>query len=145
MERIEGLGPTLGRCAHLAKERMDVRLSRYDVTPVQTHVLLYLYRSGGQAPQCELTEYLKVKPSTANGILDRMAEKDLVERTVSGTDARRKLITLTETGRTQQALFHASFQTVEDLMVRDFTDAEKERLRTLLARVIHNLEEDRTT
>ena len=47
------LGPTLGRCAHLARAGMEARLSRYEVTPVQTHVLLYLFRHGGQAPQWE--------------------------------------------------------------------------------------------
>jgi hypothetical protein len=62
---------------------MEARLSRYEVTPAQSHVLLYLFSHGGQAPQCEVTEYLKVKPSTANGILDRMAEKELVVRSVS--------------------------------------------------------------
>ena len=36
------IGPLLGHAAHLARERMDVRLARYDVTPAQTHVLLYL-------------------------------------------------------------------------------------------------------
>ena len=59
---------------------MEARLSRYGVTPVQTHVLLYLFRHDGQAPQCQVTEFLKVKPSTANGILDRMVEKGLVDR-----------------------------------------------------------------
>lgn len=81
------LGPMLGRCAHLSRAGMEARLSQYEVTPVQTHVLLYLIRHGGQAPQCQVTDFLKVKPSTANGILDRMVEKDLVVRSVSGSDA----------------------------------------------------------
>lgn len=144
MHQISALGPTLGRCAHLARERMDARLSPYDVTPAQTHVLLYLHRQGGQTPQNELTEFLKVRPSTANGILDRMAEKGLVERRVSGSDARRRLITLTEKGRTQHALFFENFQTVEDLMVRGLTEGEQAQLRGLLGRIIQNLEEDRT-
>lgn len=61
---------------------------QYDVTPAQMHVLLYLGRNGGQAPQCELTGFLRVKPPTANGILDRLEEKGMVVRSVSGTDAR---------------------------------------------------------
>ena len=50
MEPVTPLGPLLGRCAHLARERMDARLADCDVTPAQTHVLMYLMRSGGQAP-----------------------------------------------------------------------------------------------
>ena len=66
------LGPLLGRAAHLTRERMDARLAQFDVTPAQTHVLLYLHDHGGKAPQREVVEHLKVKPSTVNGILDRM-------------------------------------------------------------------------
>ena len=69
------LGPLLGHAAHLARERMDARLSRYDMTPAQTHTLLYLCGHGDSVPQREVVEHLRVKPSTANGILDRMEEK----------------------------------------------------------------------
>ncbi len=144
MHQNNALGPLLGRCNHLARERMEVRLAQYDVTPAQTHALLYLHRHGGQAPQYELTEFLKVKPSTANGILDRMVEKGLVVRSVSGTDARKRFITLTDKGREKQSMFQRSFQDAEELIVRGLSPDEVETLRALLGRVIQNLEEDRT-
>lgn len=143
MYQNNAMGPMLGRCANLVRERLDVRLSQYDVTPAQTHALMYLYRHGGQAPQCEVTAFLRVKPSTANGILDRMEEKGLLMRSVSGADARRRLITLTDKGLQQQTLFQRSFQDAEELMVRGMTPGEVELLRDLLGRVIRNLEEDR--
>ena len=121
---------------------MDSRVSQYDVTPVQTHVLLYLQHHGGRAPQQELADYLRVKPSTANGVLDRMEEKGLVRRSVSGSDARRRFITLTEKGAEQQAIFQQSFLEVERAMVRGFTQEERDLLQNLLDRVIQNLEED---
>ena len=39
LRREPSLGPTLGWAAQLAKARMDARVSQYDVTPAQTHVL----------------------------------------------------------------------------------------------------------
>lgn len=140
-----GLGPALGWAAKLAKANMDARVSRYDVTPAQTHVLLYLQQHGGRVPQHELVEFLRVKPSTANGVLDRMEEKGLVRRSVSGSDARRRLITLTEKGAEQQALFQQSFLDVEEAMVRGFTREERETLCVLLDRVIENLKEESET
>ena len=71
------LGPLLGHATHLARERMDARLSRYDMTPSQTHTLLYLSSHGYTAPQRDVVEHLRVRPSTANGILDRMEEKNI--------------------------------------------------------------------
>ena len=59
------LGPLLGHAAHLTRERMDARLSRYDMTPAQTHTLLYLCGHGDCAPQRDVVSHLRVKPSTA--------------------------------------------------------------------------------
>lgn len=144
-ERCQSLGPTLGWAAQMAKAAMDARVSRYDVTPVQTHVLLYLQRHGGQVPQQELADYLRVKPSTAGGVLDRMEEKGLVRRSVNGADARRRLITLTEKGAEQQSLFQQSFLDAEETMTRGLSLEERETLLSLLNRVIQNLKEDSET
>ena len=143
---VRGLGPALGWAGRLAKANMDARISRYDVTPAQTHVLLYLHHhGGGQVLQHELTGHMRVKPSTMNGVLDRMEEKGLVRRSVSGSDARRRLITLTEKGAEQQALFQRSFQDAEEAMVRGFSQEERETLCALLDRVIQNLKEETET
>ena len=137
------LGPMLGRCAHLARERMDARMSRFGMTPAQTNVLRYLRQNGGQMPQRELLENLRVKPSTVNGILDRMEEKGLVERSVSGTDARQRVVVLTPAGIEREAEVKQSFLEAEALIARGLTEEETDTLRSLLERVIHNLEEDR--
>lgn len=144
MHDTNSMGLLLGRCANLARERMDARLGRYDVTPSQAHALLFLDRAGGQTSQYELTKFMRVRPPTANGIVDRMAEKGLVVRSVSGADARRRLITLTEKGRETQTQFQEVVGEAESLIVRGLTRAEIEALRELLRRVAQNLEEDRT-
>ena len=136
------LGPALGRCAHLAKARLEARLTQYGITPVQAHVLLYLFRSGGEASQSEVTAFLKVKPSTANGVLDRMEEKGLVTRSVSRDDARQRQISLTQQGQEQQALLREDFDRFEALLVQDFTPEEETQFRKLLKRMIANLEEE---
>jgi len=137
------LGPMLGRAAHLAKERMDVRLSHCDVTPAQAHTMLYLYRHNGQALQCDVIRHLKVKPSTANGILDRMEEKNLVARSVSGSDARYRLVTLTEKGANLQRSLHQVLEKTEHIMLAGLSPAEQDLLFSCMERVIQNLEEDR--
>ena len=137
------VGPTLGRGGQLARERMEARLSRCDATPAQSHVLLYLNRQGGVATQGEVTAFMKVKPPTANGVLDRMAEKGLIERTVSNTDARQRLIRLTEKGRCQLSILRKAFQDTEQMMLRGLSPEEQDQFCRLLGRIIQNLEEDR--
>ena len=138
------LGALLGRCAHLSRERLDARLTQYDVTPAQIRVLLYIHHHGGQVPQCEVIKHLKVKPSTANGILYRMEEKGFVTRSVSDSDARYRLIRLTEKGERQQTEFRRLLMEVESLMTQGWTPEERELFVRLLDKIVENLEEDRT-
>ena len=140
-ERV--LGPLLGYCANKARERLDARLTEYDVTPTQIQVLHYLYHHDNQAAQRDVTAYLKVKPSTANGILNRMEEKELLRRSVNGADARKRWITLTEKGIARQESCRQAFMEMETLMVQGLSESEREQLFALLLRVYANLEEDR--
>ena len=95
--------------------------------------------------QREVVEHLRVRPSTANGILDRMEEKGLIRRTADENDQRQKQVTATEKGRELNSLVQAAFQEAEAVMVKGLRLEETEALRLLLYRVIENLEEDRTT
>ncbi len=137
------MGPLLGHCAHLFRECLDARLAEYDVTPAQVHVLHYLYHNGNRASQSEVTVHLKVRPSTVNGILDRMEEKDLLRRSVSESDARKRMVTLTEKGLEKQQALRQKFEDAETVMKKGLSDTEEEQLRELLRRVMTNLEEDR--
>ena len=139
------LGPTLGHAAHMARAALLNRVSKYDVTPAQTHVLLYLHDHGGQSLQRELTGHMRVKPSTMNGVLDRMEEKGLVRRSISGRDARRRILTLTDKGEEEQTAFQQSYLDAEEAMVRGFSQEERETLLRLLDRVIQNLKEESET
>ena len=143
MQEMKPLGPLLGYCAHLFRERLDARLAQDDVTPAQVRVIHYLYHQGGSAPQCEVTAHLKVRPSTANGILDRMEEKGLLRRTVSETDARRRRIELTEKGIDKQETLRHKFEEAETLMTGGLSGEELEQLHQLLFCIMTNLEEDR--
>ena len=143
MQDFKPLGPLMGHCFRLGRARMDARLESYDVTPAQMHVLHYLYHHGNQADQCEMTAHLKVKASTAAGILERMEEKGLIRRAVSEADARHKRITLTEKGMARQSRFKEVFEEVEGQMTKGFTPEEAAQLYALLMKVRANLEEER--
>lgn len=143
MTQERSLGALLGRSGHMAKERMDARLSDMGITPAQAHVILYLHRSGGEAPQQDITRFMKVKPPTVNGILDRMEEKGLICRTVSEADGRCRKVVLTARGRQRQGELEAVHGETEEIMQKGLSQEEREILWQLLCRVVINLEEDR--
>ena len=76
----DGFGPLLGYCDHQACRLMVRRLRRFDVSPMQCRTLTYLHRQTGDVTQKMLQQHLMVRPSTVNGIVDRLEEKGLVTR-----------------------------------------------------------------
>lgn len=143
MDEPKLLGQQLHYASHLFRDRADVRLAKYDVTPVQAHVILFIARNGGNVTQQALGAYLRVKPSTVNGIVDRMIEGGFVTRSTDESDARRRHILLTQAGRVQMELFRQDLQQVESLCESCFTLEELQQFLAFLDRMIHKLEEDR--
>ena len=84
----DGFGPLLGYCDHQACRLMVRRLRRFDVSPMQCRTLTYLHRQTGDVTQKMLQQHLMVRPSTVNGIVDRLEEKGLVTRSTGKTDGR---------------------------------------------------------
>ena len=133
MKKPELIGPLLGYCNHRAYQRMEQKLRRYGVTPIQCRSLTYLHRQPGPVTQKQLQQHLAVKPSTVNGIVDRLVEKGMLTRTPGEKDGRCRILRLTEAG-----------QRIEDLIHRGMDPQETETLRRLLLRAADNLtsEED---
>ena len=142
-KKPELIGPLLGYCNHRAYLSMDKKLRRYGVTPIQCRTLTYLHRQPGPVTQKQLQQHLAVKPSTVNGIVDRMVERGLVERSADASDARRRRVALTQGGMMQLERCRRELLDTERLMEKNFSPGELAQLHGLLGRVIQILEEDR--
>lgn len=142
--------PELGRmiacCGHLVKQCGDNRLRQagYDVTPPQSHLLMYLSRcrAGREVSQRELERELRLKPSTVNGIVGRLEEKGCISRRASTADARCRLVSLTEAGRARVAAFRTALADTNRRSTACLTEEERRQLAGLLSRVIANLENE---
>ena len=79
-ERPEHFGALFGYCDHQVHKLMGKLLNRYDVSPMQCRTLMYLHGTDGQVNQKTLERHLMVKPSTVNGIVDRLEENGAAQR-----------------------------------------------------------------
>lgn len=143
MDESRTLGQMINCAAHLFRERADARLAKYDVTPAQAYVILYLSRQGGQVTQQSLGAHLRIKPSTVNGIVDRMVERGLIKRSLDEFDARRRHLLLTDEGGIQLQCFRQELLEAENVLESCFTPKELVEFQTFLGRVIQKLEEER--
>lgn len=139
------LGRMIGYCAHLGMRYNEKLLRRdgYDVTPVQSHVLMYLSCRDNQAVnQRDLEKELHLKPSTVNGIVSRLEEKGCIIRRASPADGRCRLVSLTEAGQKRVDAFRAVIANTGRRYASFLTNEEEAALRDLLSRIIENLEKE---
>ena len=144
-ERPEHFGPLFGYCDHQVQKLLDRRLRQYDVSPMQCRTLTYLHEAEGEVNQKQLERHLRVKPSTVNGIVDRLEEKGMVRRSVSEWDGRCRLLSLTEEGRRFHDDFQDVLRQVNDRLERGFSQEEKAVFTDFLLRAARNLADEEET
>ena len=146
MDKLPELGRMISYCGHLGKLSNDqlLRQAGYDVTPAQTHLLLHLacWTGEQEASQRDLERKLRLKPSTVNGIVDRLEAKGYVSRRASPQDGRVRLVSLTEAGRSKVQDFHVIVEETERRFTAGLSEQERGQLRQLLSRIIENLENE---
>ena len=145
MRDAPDLGRSIAYCSRLGMVYIDkrLRLSGYDVTHVQSRTLMILSCRGDEdVTQRELEKELQLRPSTVNGIVNRLEEKGYVTRRTSPSDGRCRLVSLTEAGRQQVAAFEAIMDDTGQRYARCLSPDEAATLQNLLARVIENLENE---
>lgn len=146
MDEPPELGRLISYCGHLGKMSNDqlLRQAGYDVTPVQTYLLVHLACWTGEqaASQRDLERKLRLKPSTINGIVDRLEAKGYVSRRTSPQDGRVRLVCLTDAGRGKVQDFHAIVEETERRFTAGLSGQEREQLKALLCRIIENLENE---
>jgi DNA-binding MarR family transcriptional regulator len=71
---------------------------KYQVSAPQLSSLLALYENG-PLPPSQIAKYIMVNSSTVTGIIDRLEQKRLVQRSRISTDRRVITVTLTDKGR----------------------------------------------
>ena len=139
----KNLGRLISCCGKMVKLNVDTELRRsgYNVTPVQSQALIYLHRHRGEdVTQRDLERALELKPSTINGIVERLLEKGYISRCTSPTDGRCRLLQLTAEGEAMVDSFRTAISRTDDTVLADLTEEEQELLDSLLRRIYKNLE-----
>lgn len=139
------LGRLLGCCGRLAKLNVDAELRRrgYDVTPVQSHALIYLSKHRDEEiTQRDLEKAMSLKPSTINGIVERLLEKEFITRCPSPRDGRCRLLQLTDAGQKMVDSFREALDQTDRSVAADLSEEEQILLDGLLRRIIAYLENE---
>lgn len=125
--------------AHQMKNYADKRLDDFGITQEQSHTLGYIYRHQEEGMTQNIIRSLDRKGSTVSSTLKILESKGLIYRKVNPKDTRSKLLKLTDEGITLVESFIKIFDEIEENMLKDFTDNDKEKLREYFDRMMNNL------
>jgi DNA-binding MarR family transcriptional regulator len=95
-----------------------------DLTPPQFDIIATLGNTSGM-PLKELGEKTLITKGTLTGVVDRLADKKLVQRIASPSDGRSQIVQLTPQG---EALFAQVFPEHLDYMAQAFTELSAQDL-----------------
>ena len=111
------------------------------LTSTQSEAIRYILKNYRAKPlsAANLMEYLQLSQSTVAGIIQRLEQKELIERTVSEADARKSIIKPTTKGlELEEALKQSAVET-EALLLNGMTREEQERFNYLLQKALDNM------
>ncbi|WP_419190802.1 MarR family winged helix-turn-helix transcriptional regulator [Saltatorellus ferox] len=118
---------------------MNRKLAPTGITLRQVQVLATLSLFGERS-QVDLSEDLRVEPSTVVRVLDRMERDGWVERHPAPDDRRKKLIRTTDKVKPTWNKIINLGEEVRDLATAGFSEEELETLKSLLGRIQENLD-----
>ena len=145
MRKAPDVGRSIAYCSRLGMLYVEKQLRQagYDVTPAQSRTLMYLSCRKDQAvTQRDLEKELRLRPSTVNGIVNRLAEKGYAARRTSPADGRCRLVSLTEAGRQQVEAFESIMDGISQRYTQCLSHDEAEAMQGFLTRIIENLENE---
>ena len=111
------------------------------LTSTQSEAIRYIFKNYREKPlsAANLMEYLQLSQSTVAGIIQRLEQKELIERTVSEADARKSMIMPTAKGLELEESLKQSAVETEALLLDGMTKDEQELFNRLLQKALDNM------
>jgi MarR family transcriptional regulator, transcriptional regulator for hemolysin len=132
------LGYLLRDVARLLRKRFEQKAKHLGLTRAQWRVILYLSKNEG-IHQAALADLLEIEPITLVRILDRLAERGLIERRQHPTDRRSWSLFLKDAARPLLVALSPVGEATREEALEGISEADRDRLVETLARMKTNL------
>ena len=131
----------LWRSSQIAMRAVETNLKQYDLDMAGFDVLLTLRRQSGEQEQGtamtpgELARDMMMSPPAMTNRIDRLVKRGLVERHADPDDRRALRVALTREGRVLADKAVETHLKVEEAVLGDLTQQERDQLTNLLGRL----------
>jgi DNA-binding MarR family transcriptional regulator len=113
----------------------EVEDSGFDLTPVQYAALATIKANPG-LDQVTLAGLIAYDRTTITGVIDRLVQKDLIERRASPRDRRARELEITDEGRRTLRKITPAVESAQRIMLRGLSAKEGDELMRLLRKAI---------
>ena len=139
-ELMNNNGFIIHQIQHKIKIKHDCNLEKYGITLQQSKIIAHLLLNKHlNTFQKDIEKAFNLKSSTITSILNTLENKELIKRVSIKEDRRAKKIVLTEKGENLQKNIFKSMGDIEEELVKDMTESEKDMLHKLLLMVYKNI------
>ncbi len=122
------------------QKKLMEQLKDTGLTLGQPKVLDYLKEHDG-ASQKEIAAGCLIEAGSLTSILNRMEEKDLIERKMLNGNRRTFHIFMTESGKKNQKLVEETFEKIEETALNNISEEEQKVFMEIFHRIYRNLAE----
>lgn len=138
---VEEIERTIMQISWLAQRQLMQLLDddRFRLTPPQFYTLLHLHQSAEEVKMSDLADATQQSAASLTGVVDRLAEKLLVDRRRHDTDRRQVLVFVTPRGRELIAEIKQARRDQMQAALAQLGDGETEALILLLDRVLSGM------
>lgn len=133
----QSIGHQLVNLMTMMRREVEVRMAAHSLTDAQWKPL-WLLKAGKATTAIELARYMDVDAGAITRLVDRLEAKGLVERVRSATDRRVVHLGLTAEGEAVVAHVPHVLASVNNDMLRGFSETDFNQLRKLLDRITAN-------
>ena len=143
----QALGFMIKQINNMIRRRLDQRFAEAglsDFSGMQGPILGYIQQESQQRDvfQRDIEKTFQIRRSTATVMLQNLEQKGYIEREAVKSDARLKRISLTERAVRYDREIHRLLDRFNLEVEAGISPAEKEAFCKVLAKIVHNLEEE---
>jgi DNA-binding MarR family transcriptional regulator len=137
------LGFLLAAVGQQAMSAFRTRLEPHGIHP-RAYAVLWAVSQGSDPSQRELSRALALPPSRMVGLLDGLQDDGLIERVPDPGDRRTHRVRLTDRGRHTVTRLQSEASALDESIIADLSEDDRDRLRELLTRVSARLDQEGT-
>lgn len=127
--------------SHLMTNLQDRCLNLYGLSNQQARILMYISKhhkkNQAKIKRKDLEQYLNIKGSSVTSLINGLEKNGFLERTPSGLDGRRTIMSLTDKSRELLKQMDLVFEATDNQLQEGMSDEEKMTFRLLLG-IAHN-------